>query len=213
MYICIMPLLKEWNIGDDGRGAIWKVEEDEAFFAEKTGVVSDIKNDKRRIEHLAGRFLLMHLEEEFPLHTIHKDEHDKPRIPEDQFHFSISHSWPYVAVAVDPVDSAGIDIQIWHPRMDQIKHKFLSESEQETMCHDAKYFTLAWCAKEAVYKWYGRRGIDFKEHLPIAYFSTSLDINIYMQMNKMPEMVFTKNFITTDFACSYVDHAQPWAIY
>lgn len=208
-----MPLLKEWNIGDYGRGAIWKVEEDEAFFAGKTGIVSDIKNDKRRIEYLAGRYLLQFVEAEFPLHAINKDEHDKPRIPENQFHFSISHSWPYIAVAVDPVDEAGIDIQTWHPRITDIKDKYLSADEQETMCQDPKYFLLAWCAKEAVYKWHGRRGIDFKIQLPIAYFSTSLDINIYVHLSEMPEMVFTKNFIEDDFACSYVEGAQPWAIY
>lgn len=209
-----MPLLKEWNIGTDGRGAIWKIEEEEAFFADHTRMLlPDIKNDKRRIEHIAGRYLLQHVEAEFPIHSIGKDEHDKPRIPNDEFHFSISHSWPYVAVAVDPVYEAGIDIQTWHPRIGQIAGKFLSAEEQETMCHDNRYYTLAWCAKEAVYKWNGRRGIDFKEHLPITYFSTALEINIYIKLNKIPQMIFTKNLIMPDFACSYVDGVQDWAIY
>src|ERR1035437_1747349 len=108
-----MPLYKEWNVGDDGVAAIWKIEEPESFFKERTGLESGIKNEKRRIEYLAGRFLLKHLEEEFPLHTIQKDEHDKPRIDNNHFFFSISHSWPYIAVVVDPLSEAGIDIQTW----------------------------------------------------------------------------------------------------
>src|SRR4051812_28422574 len=106
-----MPLFKEWNVGDDGRAAIWKVEEPEAFFTERTGLTSDIKNDKRRVEYLAGRYLLRHLEAEFPLHEIKKDEHEKPRVADDAHYFSISHSRPYIAVVVDPVSEAGIDIQ------------------------------------------------------------------------------------------------------
>jgi len=213
-YLYTMPLLKEWNIGATGRGAIWKIEEPESFFLERTGMqLPEIKAEKRRVERMAGRFLLMQVEAEFPIHTITKDEHDKPRIPENAFHFSISHSWPYVAVAVDTDSEAGIDIQTWTPQIERIKDKFLSPAEQEDLCHDLKYYTLGWCAKEAVYKWMGRRGIDFKQHMPIAYFSTSLDINIYIQQNKISQMVFTKNFITADFACSYVDNAIDWAIY
>ena len=213
-YLYAMPLFKEWNIGATGRGAIWKIEEDEEFFLVQTGMARpDIKSEKRRIEHLAGRYLLNFVEEEFPIHHIAKDEHDKPRLPDDRFRFSISHSWPYVAVAVDTDEDAGIDIQTWHPRIETIKDKFLSTEEQDTMCHKPEYYTLAWCAKEAAYKWNGRRGVDFKEHLPIASFSTNLDINIYIKSNKVPQMIFTKNFITPDFACSYVDNVLDWAIY
>lgn len=32
---------------------------------------------------------------------------------------------------------------------------------------DEKTITAAWSAKEAAYKWNGRRGVDFIEHLPI----------------------------------------------
>ena len=208
-----MPLLKEWTIGDHGKAAIWKVEEPEVFFTEHTGIQSDINNERRRMEHLAGRFLLKHIEAEFPLASIRKDEHDKPRLPDNEFFFSISHSWPYIAVVVDPVNEAGIDIQTWHPKIERIRHKYLSGDEQEMLLHDPKYFTLAWCAKEAAYKWHGRRGIEFIEQLPILYFSRDLDMNIYFKVKKMPQMIFMKSFINIDFACSYVENVQDWEIY
>jgi len=211
-----MPLIKEWNIGAHGLAAIWKVEEDEAFFREQTGLAPDIKNERRRIEHLAGRYLLKHLEEDFPLHAIAKDEHDKPRIDRDEYFFSISHSWPYIAAVIDPLAEAGIDIQTWHPRIGDIKHKFLSADEQGLFNDETELLTLAWTAKEAVYKWNGKRGVDFIEHLPIEQFYNVKDkyeMVIYFKLKKMPQMVFVENLITTDFACSYVYKAQDWAIY
>ena len=211
-----MPLYKEWNVGGSGIAAIWKIEEPESFFSTQAGVESDIKHDKRRIEYLAGRFLLKHLEEEFPVHTIEKDEHDKPRIQNNHFFFSISHSWPYVAVVVDPVNEAGIDIQTWHPNIETIQHKFLTPEEQLMFANDPKLLTVAWCAKEAVYKWNGKRGIDFKAHLPIENFyhkNENSGIVIYFKLSNMPKMIYIESIINTDFACSYVDRTQDWAIY
>jgi phosphopantetheinyl transferase len=211
-----MPLLKEWNIGDHGLAAIWKVEEPESFFKGHTGIEVDMKNEKRRIEHLAGRFLLKHLEEDFPILNIGKDEHDKPRIDNNEYFFSISHSWPYVAAVIDPYSEAGIDIQTWHPNIERIQHKFLSSEEQEMFQNDPKLLTLAWCAKEAAYKWNGRRGVDFIEHLPIEYFAgkeEKYQVTIYFKSSKMPKMIFIENIINIDFACSYVIRAQDWAIY
>jgi phosphopantetheinyl transferase len=211
-----MPLYKEWNVGNHGVAAIWKIEEPESFFRDQTGIVSDIKNEKRRIEFLAGRFLLKHLEEEFPLHTIEKDEHDKPRIGNNDFFFSISHSWPYIAVVVDTVNEAGIDIQTWHPNIERIQHKFLSADEQLMFGNDPKLLTVAWCAKEAVYKWHGKRGVDFIEHLPIENFyhkGEDSGIVIYFKLSAVPKMIYVEGIINADFACSYMDRTQDWAIY
>ena len=211
-----MPLYKEWNVGNHGLAAIWKVEEDEAFFTERTGMTSDMKNERRRIEHLAGRFLLKHLEANFPLHQISKDEHDKPRIDNNAFFFSISHSWPYIAAVIDPYEEAGIDIQTWHARIEQIQHKYLSAEEQALFQNDPKLLTLAWSAKEAVYKWNGKRGVDFIEHIPIEVFHNqppNYNMTIYFKANRMPQMIFIENIISADFTCSYVVAAQDWAIY
>jgi phosphopantetheinyl transferase len=211
-----MPLYREWEIGDHGLAAIWKVEEPESFFQERTGIISDMKNERRRTEHLAGRFLLKHLVADFPLHNISKDEHDKPHLADNEYFFSISHSWPYIAAVIDPYAPAGIDIQTWHPRIGIIQHKFLSAEEQLIFDNDPKLLTLAWCAKEAVYKWNGKRGVDFIEHLPIDFFNESTgiyDMIIYFKSSVMPKMVFIENVIDVDFACSYVIRAQDWAIY
>jgi len=209
-----MPLIKEWNPGNYGLAAIWEVTEPESFFTESTGMVSDIKHEKRRLERLAGRHLLKHLQEDFPLHGIAPDVHDKPRIDADKYFFSISHSWPYVAVMVDPEDEAGIDIQTWHRNILGIQHKFLNDEEQEMFENDEQLVTLAWCAKEAAYKWLGRRGVDFIEHMPITYFNKkNLSMTIYARGRAIPMMVSVFGEITEHYACAYVTGAEEWAIY
>lgn len=200
-----MPLYREWSAGNS-LAAIWKIEEPEAFFTERTGLASPgIPNDKRRIEHLTGRFLLRHLKEDFPLLHIRPDEHDKPRVP--HYHFSISHSWPYVAAIINPAEDTGIDIQVWHPRIERIQHKFLSVDEQALFNNDSHLLTLAWCAKEAAYKWQGRRGVEFIDHLPVTLFDNTppdYDLNIDCKLAAPPATVHIRAFLSDHFACAFV---------
>ncbi|XZF13141.1 4'-phosphopantetheinyl transferase family protein [Chitinophagaceae bacterium MMS25-I14] len=203
-----MPVIKEWETDPYSLAAIWKIEEPERFFIENgSGTFSEIKNEKRRLERLAGRYLLKHLEDDFPLHHIQPDIHDKPRIPEDRFYFSISHSWPYVAAVVSTDAEAGIDIQSPHPRMEQLQHKFLSPREQQFTRNDTGLITLAWCAKEAAYKWQGRRGVDFIEHLPIISWNTmdgKVNIAINLQLNMPFQKINLEAIDFKEFAISYV---------
>lgn len=202
-----MPLFKEWSSDAYSLAAIWKIEEPESFFAERTGMSFDIKNDKRRIERLAGRFLLKYLKQDFPLLNIHSDEHDKPRIDNNHYYFSISHSWPYVAAVVSPYVEAGIDIQCWHPRMETLQNKFLSPDEQQFFANDPKLITLAWSAKEAAYKWQGRRGVEFIDHLPIEKFQENeyeFEFDIHLQLTNPKLHICTQGVVREDFACAYI---------
>lgn len=162
-----MPLYQEWEPNEHALAAIWHIEEPETFFGDKTGLYPQIKHPKKRIEHLCGRYLLQYLREDFPLHHISPDEHDKPRIPDNHYYFSISHSYPYVAAVLSDDEECGIDIQVWKESIGDIAYMFLSPEEQRRCDNDARLFTLAWSAKEAVYKWNGRRGTDFIQNLPI----------------------------------------------
>lgn len=206
-----MPLYREWSSDPYSLAAIWKIEEPGSFFTERTGISSDIKNEKRRMEYLAGRFLLKYLKDDFPLLNIQKDMHDKPRIDNNHYYFSISHSWPYVAVVVSPYVEAGIDIQCWHPRMEKLQNKFAVKAEQLFFRNDPKLITAAWSAKEAVYKWQGRRGVEFKDHLPIRRFTengANIDIEIFAHITRPQRQITVKAAIEADFSCAYVYHEQ-----
>jgi 4'-phosphopantetheinyl transferase len=198
-----MPLYREWPSDPYSLAAIWQIDEPETFFTERTGYRSEIKNEKRRLEHLAGRFLLKHLKADFPLLNIKPDIHDKPRIDDNQYFFSISHSYPYVAAVVSPYVECGIDIQVWHPRMELLQRKFLSQREQELFKNDPKLITMAWCAKEAAYKWQGRRGVEFADHLVITHFGQEdqkHNITIHLQLT-VPKMEITSESIVGKEFC------------
>jgi len=208
-----MPLYREWSINEHCLAAIWEIQEPESFFLERTGMTSEIKNEKRRIEHLAGRFLLKHLKEDFPILNIRPDQHDKPRIENNQYHFSISHSWPYVAVSIDPNEDTGIDIQTIRQGIQKIQHKFLSAEEQQLFNNDTTLLTLAWSAKEAAYKWRGKRGVDFIEHIPIISFEKNdagYNINILSKSVDDTKLVHLQSVVQADFTCAFVTEIEEW---
>jgi phosphopantetheinyl transferase len=203
LTFALMPLIREWEPDEHSLAAIWKIEEPEEFFALATGLESAIKSDKRRIERLAGRFLLQYLKADFPLHHIMPDEHDKPRIPRNQYYFSISHSYPYIAAMVSNKAECGIDIQVWRDCMEVVQHKFLSEKEQSFFDNNVQLITLAWCVKEAAYKWLGRRGIDFIEQLPIISFKENIQSSAFVVNAQSSEQSYNLDItgqIAVDFA-------------
>jgi phosphopantetheinyl transferase len=207
-----MPLYKEWSPDGHSLAAIWHIEEEESFFQIPTGLNPDIKHPRRRIEHLAGRYLLQYLKVDFPLHHIVADEHDKPRLPENRYFFSISHSHPYVAALISDREECGIDIQVWHKRIETITHMFLSEGEQQTCMSDPRLITLAWSIKEAVYKWNGRRGADFIRDLPIqalieqqpTFYQPAAPIPFALEMQCFHRPVMPTGFIYKDFVLAYL---------
>jgi phosphopantetheinyl transferase len=202
-----MPLYKEWNPNLHSLAAIWHISEPEAFFAEQVPVSANhIAHSKRRIEFLAGRFLLQYLNKDFPLHAILRDEHDKPQLPDREFHFSISHSFPYVACIISTDSAVGIDIQCWHKSILALQRKFLSEQEQLHCENESRKITLAWSIKEAAYKYQGLRGVEFIEHLPILKWEEKdelFDIVIKLQLTSPIENVNVKGLLFNDFALAF----------
>jgi phosphopantetheinyl transferase len=162
-----MPLHRTWAPTSHTTAAVWRIEEPEAFFKLHTGLAPDIKHGQKRIEHLAGRFLLQHLVPGIPLDQIYADEHDKPRVHGNPVRFSLSHSYPFVAAIVCEKQECGIDLQTPHPRIEALSSKFLNASEKLLFSGGAEKLLWAWSAKEAAYKWQGRRGVEFSEHLVV----------------------------------------------
>jgi phosphopantetheinyl transferase len=139
------------------------------------------------------------------LHAIAPDEHDKPQIPGNQYHFSVTHSFPYVAAVVSTLGPVGIDLQCWHTSILKLQHKFLTPAEQLICGPDPQRITLAWCAKEAAYKYQGKRGIEFRDHLVMEQWATSNSIHelvIDLRLSPPFHAIALKGFIYDDFALS-----------
>ena len=185
-----MPLFYKKEINPTTSLAIWKIEEPEAFFLEYVPIKSDISHPHKRLQHLAGRYLLQYLYPDFPISSIQIADTRKPFLENEKYHFSISHCGDYAAAIVSSTERTGIDIEIVRPTVAKIAHKYLHPEELKylfgnglnadssivpqvsalTIQSKLTNLTLNWCTKEAVFKWWGLGDVDFSEMIRIDNF-------------------------------------------
>lgn len=171
-----MPLFYQQDINLNTRLGVWKIEETEDFFLRAVPIHREITHPHKRLQHLAGRFLLPFLFPDFPHAEILIADTRKPFLPDEQYHFSISHCGNYAAAIVSRTERVGIDIEMITPRIERIKHKFLHTDELDFVhSHDQPQqiplLTLLWSAKEAMFKWWGNGDVDFSEVLRTGPFA------------------------------------------
>ncbi len=163
-----MPLFYQHNINETSQLAVWHITENEDFFLQKIHLQKKIHHPHKWLQHLAGRYLLQLLHPEFPLHLIAIAESNKPLLTDSSWHFSISHCGDFAAAILNKNSSAGIDVELISPKVELIKNKFLTPQELRLPVTVSNTFlTLMWSCKEAVYKWYGKGAVDFKNHIII----------------------------------------------
>jgi phosphopantetheinyl transferase len=192
-----VPIFFQHQVNETTRLGIWKIEETEEFFLTNVPLQKEVTHPHKRLQHLAGRFLLQFLFPGFPYELIKIADTRKPYLPNEQYHFSISHCGDYAAAIVSNNQRVGIDIEIPSPKVEKIMDKFLSKREQEifntqssalnspffaqsaltthnsqltthnlpTRQAGSELLTLLWSAKEAIYKWNGDGGVDFRKHI------------------------------------------------
>jgi phosphopantetheinyl transferase len=161
-----MPVFFQHQINESTRLGIWKIEETEDFFKGNVPQHRDVTHPHKRLQHLAGRFLLQYLFPDFPYDLIQVADTRKPFLPEEQYHFSISHCGDYAAAIVSRENRVGIDIEVPTDKVIRIKDKFINEEEKTNLHPDTPLLiTLLWSAKESVFKWYGDGGVDFRQHI------------------------------------------------
>jgi 4'-phosphopantetheinyl transferase len=169
-----MPLYNLKNTGTESAWGIWKVEEsaEELAFTAFEEAPEGIIHVTKRLEWLASRVLVRTLLEQndLPYSGIHKDEFGKPFLRELTHHISLSHAYPYVAVQLDKNKSVGIDIEQPTEKLLRVAPRVLSTEELENAGSDIRKHCVYWCAKEALYKVYGKRGLHFAEQLLVEPF-------------------------------------------
>lgn len=197
-----MPLFYQQNINEATRLAVWKIEEPESFFSGTVPLQREITHPNKRLQHLAGRYLLRYLFPAFPYQEILIADTRKPYLSSEAYHFSISHCGDYAAAIVSRECRVGIDIEIPSDKVARIAKKFLHADEQACFAlgpehaePDIQLATVLWSAKEAMFKWWGWGEIDFSEMLRINPFT--FDKSGTMQAH------FLKNEIAQDLKLHY----------
>jgi phosphopantetheinyl transferase len=159
---------------------VWKIEENEEFFKGNVPSHRDVTHPHKKLQHLAGRFLLQFLFPDFPYELIQIADTRKPFLPNEQYHFSISHCGDFAAAIVSRNNRVGIDVEIPAEKILRIKDKFLSDKEKnifklDHLAADFHFPTLFWSSKEAVFKWYGDGGVDFRQHIQLEKLDNSTE--------------------------------------
>ncbi len=173
-----MPLFFQQDIDSDSKIAIWKIEEEPAFFLRYVSPQRAVSHPHKQLQHSAGRYLLRYLYPDFPVELIQLADTRKPFLENETYHFSISHCGDFAAAIVSKTNRVGVDIEIVTPKIEKIKQKFLSENENQILNDQQStingqqstisyQLTMLWSCKEAVFKWYGLGELDFKDHIRV----------------------------------------------
>lgn len=160
------------HLNDFAKIAIWHIAEENNFYLKKVPLQREITHPHKQLQHLAGRYLLQHLFPDFPYHLIEIADTRKPFLPGEEYHFSISHCGDYAAAIVSKTNRVGIDVELVTVKVERIQHKFLNDGEMLEVRSQRlaiKHLTMLWCCKEAVFKWYGNGGVDFRKDIYLKF--------------------------------------------
>ncbi len=141
------------------------------------GVPAHFTHPQRRREWLAGRVLAAELLRGLlppalaDTHRIAADAFGRPRLLDAAGDvvgaLSLSHSGDAVAaiVALGPGRRVGLDLEPIRVKTLTLAPRFLSPDECAALGDSTARASLLWSLKETLYKAYGRRQLDFRQHL------------------------------------------------
>lgn len=178
-----MPLLLQQNIHPAGELGLWRITEQEEWFLEHVTLSRSEENQlatikgRRRVEWLAVRKLVHQMSGRNFRGSFIKDEFGKPHLDESPFHISISHSWNLAAAIAAPMP-VGIDIQRLVGKIERLAPRFMNPDELAALqpATRLEQMHVYWGAKEALYKAYGRRELDFCENILVEPFTFDLKV-------------------------------------
>jgi len=99
------------------------------------------------------------------------DPNGKPYLPDFPYNISLTHSYDYAGAMLSARGECGIDLEIIKEKILRIQHKFMKPAELNFIPEgNIEQLYACWCAKEAVYKLQGNRGVSFRENMTILPF-------------------------------------------
>ena len=172
-----MPLLKIHSLGKQQAWAAWHITETEQELSYKAMETcpDEIINAQKRLEWAAARALTRAILESFGCEYfgMGKNEFGKPSLKKNTHYISLSHSYPYVMVQIDDQHDVGVDLEQPKEKLRAVAHRVFSKSEVDNAENDLVKLCIYWCAKEALYKYYGKKNLLFTDHLKVDPFHLS----------------------------------------
>jgi len=141
-------------------------------FREKLAM-ANISHPEKKKEWITARLAIFEalniLDVNYP--GFFKDEHGKSQSMNNIGYVSLSHTEGFAAAVYHKVLPVGIDLEFIRDKVLKIGKRFLSPSELEFLEPDPKHYTMAWSAKESIFKCQGKRGVSFRENICLEPFS------------------------------------------
>jgi 4'-phosphopantetheinyl transferase len=167
-----------YNFTPNCRGILWQIDQDEPVLranlplttAEETDLAA-INHPAQRVEWLACRVALQTLVGRQNYAGLWKDEFGKPYLINQPGHISLSHTEGWAAAVWHDYQPVGIDIEPQREQFNRVVPRVLSAAEIAHANGQTERLAVYWCAKEALYKLYGKRKLTFREHLIIEPFA------------------------------------------
>ncbi|MEN9960476.1 MAG: hypothetical protein RL045_727 [Bacteroidota bacterium] len=167
-----MPQIFSKISADDFQILVWKIEEPLAYFETFPAMWSspEVSNPLKKLESTAARYCLHQLSEEFEALTLVQNNRNRPFFQGSDWHISLTHSFPYVAAACSRKKRIGIDVEKPGRNIEKIAPRFLCTAELGKWKDTSNLLTLAWSAKESIYKAVGKPGLSFQKEIEISDF-------------------------------------------
>lgn len=131
------------------------------------------QNEARRNEHLAWRRVVRReLGRDV---VIDYNEVGAPIVNRPEAYISIAHSRTVVAVAIAD-ERVGVDIESRDRDFSRAAERYASAEEIALGMGDGDWLAKLWTAKEAMYKYYGVRGIELRDDLRIVSYDPEREV-------------------------------------
>lgn len=197
-----MPIIYSEQIDEIAIWGVWKITESEtSLMSMLNGKIAIEKLDmithsQKRIEWLGARALVCELVQRFEesVCEIANDDLGKPYLKNQPLHLSISHSKKYAVAILHRHSSVGIDIELSSNKVLNNIHRLCNEAEILDIENDIQKATMAWCAKEALYKYYGKKKLDFKKNIFLSISQNQIDGKIVIDELEQTPKLFSKTW-------------------
>lgn len=105
-----------------------------------------------------------------------KDEHGKSHPMDGYGYVSLSHTKGIAAAIFHKEMPVGVDLEYVREKVVRLGPKFLDPSEMEYLNGDPLLYTIAWSAKESIFKCQGRKGISLKYNILLEPFDSGMKV-------------------------------------
>ena len=133
---------------------------------------ANISHPERKKEWGTARLAIQEALEllQIPYPGFFKDEHGKSQPMNGQGFVSLTHTRGFAAAIYHRELPVGIDLELIREKILRIGTRFLAESELNFLHSLPAHYTMAWSAKESIFKCLGKKGVSLRDNILLEPF-------------------------------------------